>query len=364
CWYHSYQSHILEGGGDTEWTYTWYKNDERLDHGILNELFGDDTMQQYIIWSADDPDSGNYTCRGKLSDSKGSEISDAVTLTVSEKPLPVLSVSTQSWLTEGDSVTLNCEITDFHTDWIFSWHRNYEEMRNSRGEIMYGDSYTITSAARNHTGVYFCRAERDESSMRSAANQQPIWIISESPPVSLIINPSRTQHFTNDSLSLSCKDQSNSTEWTIKRFTHSEGVFNFSLWEAHAYLLDFLWWKLVTEVSYETSSLSTSHTGVYWCHSESGENGNPVNITVHDGDVILESPVHPVPEGHPLTLRCLYRNTHFSNLQTNFYKDGSVLLMQTTGEMIIHKVSKSDEGFYHCKHPEKGESPKSWVSVR
>ncbi|KAM9501625.1 uncharacterized protein Hap1MRO34_012563 [Clarias gariepinus] len=32
--------------------------------------------------------------------------------------------------------------------------------------------------------------------------------------------------------------------------------------------------------------------------------------------------------------------------------------------MIIHKVSKSDEGFYHCKHPERGESPKSWVSVR
>ncbi|XP_046700540.1 uncharacterized protein LOC124382537 isoform X2 [Silurus meridionalis] len=32
--------------------------------------------------------------------------------------------------------------------------------------------------------------------------------------------------------------------------------------------------------------------------------------------------------------------------------------------MTISSVSKSDEGFYHCKHPERGESLKSWISVR
>ncbi|KAF4088763.1 hypothetical protein AMELA_G00058410, partial [Ameiurus melas] len=78
--------------------------------------------------------------------------------------------------------------------------------------------------------------------------------------------------------------------------------------------------------------------------------------------VTLESPVHAVTEGHPLTLHCLYRKS--SNLQADFYKDGSVLQTQTTGEMIIYSLSKSDEGFYHCKHQERGESPKSWVSVR
>ncbi|KTG33574.1 hypothetical protein cypCar_00044198 [Cyprinus carpio] len=31
--------------------------------------------------------------------------------------------------------------------------------------------------------------------------------------------------------------------------------------------------------------------------------------------------------------------------------------------MIISTVSKSHEGFYSCKHPERGESPKSWISV-
>ncbi len=78
--------------------------------------------------------------------------------------------------------------------------------------------------------------------------------------------------------------------------------------------------------------------------------------------VILESPVHPVTEGETLTLRCLYQYSTPPNLRADFYKDGSLIQNQTT-EMIISTVSKSLEGFYSCKHPERGESPKSWISV-
>uniref|UniRef100_A0A3B1J1H3 Ig-like domain-containing protein n=1 Tax=Astyanax mexicanus TaxID=7994 RepID=A0A3B1J1H3_ASTMX len=87
-------------------------------------------------------------------------------------------------------------------------------------------------------------------------------------------------------------------------------------------------------------------------------------LYVSDGPVILESPVHPVTEGDPLTLRCLLHNTKSSDLTAGFYKDGLLLQNQTTGEMIIPTVSKSDEGLYHCKIPEKGESPQSWISIR
>ncbi|KAK3545317.1 hypothetical protein QTP70_003720 [Hemibagrus guttatus] len=82
------------------------------------------------------------------------------------------------------------------------------------------------------------------------------------------------------------------------------------------------------------------------------------------GAVILDSPVHPVTEGRPLNLRCLSRSKKIPDSGVDFYKDDSILQNQTTGEMTISSVSKSDEGFYHCKHPERGESPKSWVSVR
>ncbi len=81
-----------------------------------------------------------------------------------------------------------------------------------------------------------------------------------------------------------------------------------------------------------------------------------------DGDVILQSSVDPVIEGDTLTLHCLHRSTNSSILGADFYKDGSLVQNQTTGEMIITTVSKSHEGFYSCK-TERGQSPKSWISV-
>ncbi|XP_066500472.1 leukocyte immunoglobulin-like receptor subfamily B member 3 [Hoplias malabaricus] len=350
-----------EAGGDTEWNYIWFKDN--------NELKQFSRSQEITVRSVTESNSGKYTCRGeRKSDSQKSEISDAVTLTVSGEAQAVLSVSPQSWLTEGDSVTLSCEVNIFSKGWTFSWYRavpyrqGLTQITDVHGKVVYsvellsdsrrgaGGSYTLSPAALYHTGVYVCGAERGEPAFHTQySNPQPLWITGNSPPVSLIISPSRTQHFSTDSLSLSCERHRDSAGWRVRRYTHSEKVSNCSS---------------VPGFTCNISSLSTSDTGVYWCQSESGERSDPVNITVHNGDVILESPVHSVSEGYSLTLRCLYHSTKSSHLPTDFYKDGVLLQKQTTGEMTIHKVSKSHEGLYHCKHPEEGESPRSWISVR
>ncbi|KAI4882777.1 hypothetical protein NFI96_031436 [Prochilodus magdalenae] len=350
----------IQAGGDTEWTYSWYKDDS---------LYPNRRTQEFTISSVTESNAGKYTCRGeRTNDLQKSEISDAVTLTVSDVAQAVLSVSPQSWLTEGDSVTLSCEVTGSSTGWTFSWYRavpyrqGLKQIRDAHGNVMYGvellsdsrreagGSYTLSPAALNHTGVYVCRAERGQPAYRTQySSPQPLWITGTSPPASLIISPSRSQHFSGHSLSLSCEGQSDSTGWRVRRYTHSGEVSDCSS---------------VTGSTCNISSLYTSHTGVYWCQSESGGGSDPLNITVHNGDVILDSPVHPVTEGDSLTLRCLYHSTKPSDLTADFYRDGSLLQTQTTGEMIIRTVSKSDAGLYHCTHPEKGESPKSWLSVR
>ncbi|KAI4889337.1 hypothetical protein NFI96_032859 [Prochilodus magdalenae] len=77
----------------------------------------------------------------------------------------VLSVSPKSWLTEGDSVTLSCEVTGSSTGWTFSWYRavpyrqGLKQIRDAHGNVMYGvellsdsrreagGSYTLSPAA-------------------------------------------------------------------------------------------------------------------------------------------------------------------------------------------------------------------------
>ncbi|KAL6490979.1 hypothetical protein MHYP_G00013240 [Metynnis hypsauchen] len=216
-------------------------------------------------FSVRESDSDKYTCRGeRRSDSQRSEISDAVTLTVSDRAQAVLRVSPQSWLTEGDSVTLSCEVRDSSTGWTFSWYRDKEVVLSdsSRGA---GGSYTLSPAALNHTGVYVCRATRGKPAYHTQySNPQPLWIT-----VSLMVSPSKAQHFITDPLSLSCEGQRDSTGWRVRRYTHSEKVSDCSSG-----------WGSVTGSTCSISSLNTSYTGVYWCESESGESSNPVNITV------------------------------------------------------------------------------------
>ncbi|XP_064872504.1 Fc receptor-like protein 5, partial [Oncorhynchus nerka] len=173
--------------------------------------------------------------------------------------------------------------------------------------------------------------------------------------VSLSVRPNRSQFFEYESLIVSCEVQGSSAGWTLKRYT--------STGKLSACGTD---WGKQQGFSCIVS-LIPSDSGVYWCESGSGEHSTAVNITVHDGAVILESPALPVTEGHSVTLRCRYRkdkemNVTHSNLTADFYKDGSLVRTETTGEMTIPAVSKSDEGLYKCSNSE-GESPERLMTL-
>uniref|UniRef100_A0A673W0C7 Ig-like domain-containing protein n=1 Tax=Salmo trutta TaxID=8032 RepID=A0A673W0C7_SALTR len=345
----------IQGGGDSDWKYRWYKN---------SELFiRFNTKPEYRISPVYMFNSGSYTCEG-VKGNKLSNTSDAVQLTLSGKPQPVLSVSPQ-WLNPGDSVTLSCEVDKTSTGWRFSWYRTvpYRAGLPSLSDSSYSvetlsDSstgttesfYTLSPAG--HTGGYVCRAGRGDPVYDTLYSQpQFLWSGDLQPSVSLRISPNTTQHFRSKSLSLSCEEKGNSTGWRLMRYTErgleSGCVSN---------------WGSITGSTCTISYTYTWSSGVYWCESGSGEYSNAVNITVHDGDVILESPVHPLTEGDSVTLHCKYWTTS-SNIKADFYKDGVLIKNETTGEMTIPAVSKSDEGFYKC-NSDQGDSPESWVTLR
>ncbi|XP_017569065.1 leukocyte immunoglobulin-like receptor subfamily A member 3 [Pygocentrus nattereri] len=328
----------IQWGRDTECKYSWYKE--------ANTLYSSSTTQEFRFSPAEESHSGNYTCSGEdIGNSGYSQSSDAVTLTVTGLPRATLTVEPEGPVFSGESVTLKCEIQS-HSNWRYQWYKGSRRTAVSQSQT---NTFTIRSAADQDQDQYWCRGERDYRPTSSQpSNTVTLTVKDTSPEVSLMVSPSRAQHFITDSLSLSCEGQSDSTGRRVRRYTHSEKVSDCSSG-----------WGSVTGSTCSISSLSTSHTGVYWCESESGESSNPVNISVTNGAVILDSPVHPMTEGDTLTLRCLYHDPKPSNLTAEFYKNGSLLQTQT-----IHTVSKSDEGLYHCKHPERGESPQSWISVK
>ncbi|KAL7875674.1 hypothetical protein AOLI_G00106370 [Acnodon oligacanthus] len=262
------------------------------------------------------------------------------TLTLEAKLSPVFA---------GESVTLKCEI-EAYSNWRYQWYKGSSRTAVSQSQT---NTFTIRSAAVQDQDQYWCRGERDNRPSSSQYSNRVDLSVEEKPKPELT-SSHKGAALTGNPVVLYCKlDQS--AGWRFYWFRHSQSPENETRTETHSYTI---------------SSVSVSDGGQYWCRAG---RGNPVYYTHYsdalwinttDGDVILDSPVHPVTEGDPLTLHCLHRDPKPSNLTAEFYKNGSLLQIQTTGEIIIRTVSKSDEGLYHCQHPEKGESPQSWISVR
>ncbi|XP_026138863.1 low affinity immunoglobulin gamma Fc region receptor II-c-like [Carassius auratus] len=240
------------------------------------------------------------------------------------------------------------------TSWRYYWYKEglYSVFSDQQ-------EHTFRSVTESDAGKYSCNGYiRSNGSHRS---DTVTLTVSDFPKPTLTVEP-QSSVFTGDSVTLRCEGIQSQYGWDFlwRKDSNTETI------EAATKTINRV--KVSDRGEYSCRARRrecyysiASDTGVYWCESESGEKHHAVNITVHSG-VILESPVHPLTEGDNLILRCLYQLKTPSYLIADFYKDGSLIQNQTT-EMSITTVSKSHQGFYYCKHP-RGESPKSWISVR
>uniref|UniRef100_A0A3P8P820 Ig-like domain-containing protein n=1 Tax=Astatotilapia calliptera TaxID=8154 RepID=A0A3P8P820_ASTCA len=319
-------------GGDTEWDYEWE----------TNSMIKAPNQNEYRIRSASSSNSGNYRCKGRMKSSQHetTEWSDSVTLTVSDnEPRPVLTVS-PSWLSPGASVTLNCEVEHASAGWSFYWYKavpdlsekssSYELLPDGSGTAQ--DSYIIHG--QTHTAGYVCRAGRGDPEYHTD-HSQPKFVWSAGQLVS-VLSPDRVQHFTSDSVSLTC--EGNFTEWRVRKFSEDG--------------------RLYSDCRRMTGSTCDINT------SKSDTAVSAVNITVqNDGNgPILVSPVHPVTEGASVSLSCSLRTQQILS-NVFFYHNDKLIQNDPRGELKISAVSKSDEGFYKCQYSGR-ESAQSWMSVK
>ncbi|XP_053199167.1 low affinity immunoglobulin gamma Fc region receptor II-b-like [Scomber japonicus] len=169
---------------------------------------------------------------------------------------------------------------------------------------------------------------------------------------SIRVLPNRSQLFHYESLSLSCGEPGKSSQWRVIRNTSTLSNVECPIPR-----------NKINESNCFIDDVYPLDTGVYWCESGAGRCSDAINITVTDGPVVLESPALPVMDGDDVTLNCTDMNSS-SNLIADFYKDGLLVATSSTGNMTIHSVSESDEGFYSCNISGVGQSLDSWLAVK
>ncbi|XP_059410805.1 B-cell receptor CD22-like isoform X2 [Carassius carassius] len=134
--------------------FTWYKNSKRLSESNVSD--------QLLLPSVSTNDTGNYSCA--MTDQKHLS-SPAITLSVRYPPKSVsVSISPSGEIVEGDSVTLICSSDSNPPALNFSWFKE-----NQSSAVGSGQSFIISSFNSSHSGRYYCEAQNQHGSQRSAS---------------------------------------------------------------------------------------------------------------------------------------------------------------------------------------------------
>ncbi|XP_058866523.1 Fc receptor-like protein 5 [Acipenser ruthenus] len=245
-------------GGSGGWRYLWYKDSESSPP-VYQSDSSSGTGAGYTISAAALSHSGEYWCKcGRQRTSIYSQYSKALRIQVHELPQPALTRDPSGEIFDGDAVTLSCWVEGGSGGWRYLWYKDSEssppvyQTDSSSGT---GAGYTISAAALSHSGEYWCRAERERTSLYSQYSH-PIWVNVTAlfSRVTLTASPGATVK-EGEALNLTCEAVVNKTprpqlHYTIVR--DGEPVTNST-----------------DSALYSIASTEKSHTGSYTCAVES-----------------------------------------------------------------------------------------------
>ncbi|KAF3698107.1 Sialoadhesin [Channa argus] len=308
--------------------------------------FGDPRQSSCLLKDTYSSDSGQYWCESK----GGKERSSLLNITVTAGA--VILESPASPVTEGDKVTLHCFYKERYdpkptSDFSASFFINGSFIGTEPDGKM-----ILRSVKKSDEGFYKCKHPTKGESAESLLVVTGGNKMDPATHDTVSIKPNKLQFFHYDEFTLSCD-----SDWMIRRNTSTKtsqpckGGFGDP-----------------RQSSCLLKDTYSSDSGQYWCESKGGkERSSLLNITVTAGAVILESPASPVTEGDKVTLRCFYKDRYdhkpTSDFSASFFKNVFFIGTEPEGKMILRSVKKSDEGFYKCKHPTKGESAESLLVV-
>ncbi|XP_053347928.1 sialoadhesin-like [Clarias gariepinus] len=306
-------------------TYSWFKK-----RAAANTLLT--TGQNYSISSISSQHSGLYYCiaRNQL----GQQKSTPTLLDVFYSPKNTRTVVLSSGdMVEGSSVTLSCCSDANPPVLTYSW---FKQRAAADTLLTTGQNYSISNISSQHSGLYYCTAH---NKLGRHSSTPTLLNVLYPPKNTRAVVLSSGDTVEGDSVTLSCSSDANPP------------VLNYSWFKQRA-AADTL---LTTGQNYSISSISSQHSGLYYCtaHNKLGQhNSTPTLLDVLYYPKNTRAVVFPsgdTVEGDSVTLSCSSDANPPVLNYTWFKQRAAADTLLTTGQnYIISNISSQHSGLYYC----------------
>ncbi|XP_053085280.1 sialoadhesin-like [Pangasianodon hypophthalmus] len=305
--------------------YSWFKQRAAADTLLT-------TGQNYTISNISSQHSGLYYCTAH--NQLGQHNSTPTHLDVLDSPKNTSAVILSSGDTvEGDSVTLSCSSDANPPVLTYSW---FKQRADADTLLTTGQNYSISSISSQHSGLYYCTAHNQLGQHNSTPTHLDVL---HSPKDTSAVVLSSGDIVEGESVTLSCRSDANPPVLTYSWFKQRAAA-------------DTL---LTIGQNYSISSISSQHSGLYYCtaHNQLGQhNSTPTRLDVLDSPkdtrAVVLSSGHTV-EGDSVTLSCSSdANPPLLNY-TWFKQRAAADTLLTTGQnYTISSISSQHSGLYYC----------------
>ncbi|KAM9401153.1 leukocyte immunoglobulin-like receptor subfamily A member 3 [Salvelinus alpinus] len=311
---------------DSIWNYQWYKdrNDNVVSQSVRHTITGD----TLTISRAAESDQGLYWCQGEIQSRSISIISDPVTITLNALPRASVSISPQFVLYPGDTVTLQCDISDY-TDWTYHWFIDKQLLPSPTRK-------TITISLPDKAGQYQCVGTRRGRPQKSYYSFSLPIVVTALPTASVKIVTPQGLLYPGETVTLQC-DISDYTDWTYRWFRYNK--------------------KLPSQTRKTITITLPDQAGQYRCvgtrrgrpqksyHSFS----LPIIVTDSRLTATLSSEKEDVFTGDSVTLSCTVESSGWKFYWYRHRPDSTPVTTTSGYSITLSWVSVSDGGQYWCR---------------
>uniref|UniRef100_A0AAY5KZC8 Ig-like domain-containing protein n=1 Tax=Esox lucius TaxID=8010 RepID=A0AAY5KZC8_ESOLU len=395
----------IQEGDVTDWKYTWRQS--------YNNVYKDfnSTENEQKIYAAVISDTCHYRCYGTSRHAQqNSMFSNTVSLTVIALPMASVSVTPHGFLYSGETVTLQCDISDYK-DWTYRWYLNYYSllyvlflnmslMSMPLGYVCVfqvlpkttptvtpnpaypGETVTLTCSVGSYSDWrYKWYKDRNDTvvSLSGSSNPGASYTISRTsvsrtstgvkdtecldphlhnqvltllslPAAVLTLQPNWPQIFMGEIVTMICNIQvGDVTDWTYSQTNYKDFV--------------------TTKNKHKINATDLSDSVEYTCLGTNRHNlryslwSNTVNLTVTGKSTTLIVNLNPLYHEETVVLTCSVESE--TDWRYKWYEDSNDIVVSlsdrhtVTGDThTINRAAESDQGLYWCQG-ERDSRPKS-----